>query len=162
MNRYDEAIRRLAAELMEAKAPAQVERAVLAEFDRARRRRRRRVWIALAAAVVASLGAYWVVEKQAEKRPATEIASSVQSAGQQAPPGEAQSEQPFVPIPYVLPPAPDERVEVVRMELPVAALIAAGLEVRTADPGAQAEADVIFGQDGRARAVRLVSISSFN
>jgi len=31
-----------------------------------------------------------------------------------------------------------------------------------ADTSAQAEADVVIGQDGRPRAVRLVSISSFN
>jgi hypothetical protein len=47
------------------------------------------------------------------------------------------------------------------MELPVAALIAAGLQLRTADPGARAEADVVVGQDGRARAVRLISILEF-
>ncbi len=60
------------------------------------------------------------------------------------------------------PPGPYERVEVVRMKLPVAALIAAGFRMQTADLGAQAEADVIVGQDGRPRAVRLISISSFN
>jgi hypothetical protein len=46
--------------------------------------------------------------------------------------------------------------------VPVAALIAAGLPVRTADPGALVQADVVVGQDGRPRAVRLVSISSVN
>ena len=73
-----------------------------------------------------------------------------------------QAEAPFVPIPYLAPPAPYERIEVVRMQLPVAALIAAGVPVRTADPGARVEADVVVGQDGRARAVRLVSNSNLN
>jgi hypothetical protein len=46
--------------------------------------------------------------------------------------------------------------------MPVSELIAAGFRMQTADLGAEAEADVIVGQDGRARAVRLVSVSSFN
>ena len=71
-----------------------------------------------------------------------------------------ESEQPFVPIPYVTPLGAYERAEIVRMEVPVAALIAAGLPMRTTDPGARAEADVVVGQDGRARAVRLISVST--
>jgi hypothetical protein len=53
-------------------------------------------------------------------------------------------------------------MQVVRMEVPVSALIAAGLRPHIADQGAQAEVDVIVGQDGRPRAVRLISISSMN
>jgi hypothetical protein len=45
------------------------------------------------------------------------------------------------------------------MEMPVAALIAAGFPFATSDAGAEASADVIIGEDGRARAVRLISIS---
>jgi hypothetical protein len=66
-------------------------------------------------------------------------------------------EQPFVAIPYVAPLAPYERAEVVRMQLPVSALMAAGLRVGAVDPGAQVMADVLVGQDGRARALRLVT-----
>ena len=53
----------------------------------------------------------------------------------------------------------DRRASVVRMELPVAALISAGFPIQTANTGAQAEADVVIGEDGRARAVRLISVS---
>ena len=88
------------------------------------------------------------------------IANKVEHKPAAPPSVQAEEEQPFVPIPYVLPPAPYERLEVVRMKLPVAALIAAGFRMQTADLGAEAEADVIVGQDGRARAVRLISISS--
>jgi hypothetical protein len=48
---------------------------------------------------------------------------------------------------------------VVRIAMPVAALLAAGLSVPGADAGATAETDVVVGQDGRAHAVRVVSIS---
>ena len=53
-------------------------------------------------------------------------------------------------IPYVAPLAPYERTQVVRMSVPVTALIAAGFEVHARDIGAAVRADVLIGQDGRA------------
>lgn len=72
-------------------------------------------------------------------------------------PAPIPSAAPFVAIPYVAPLAPYERTSVVRMNIPVAALVAAGFAVHGADPGATLAADVIVGQDGRAHAVRLTS-----
>jgi hypothetical protein len=69
-------------------------------------------------------------------------------------------ESPFLEIPYVAPLAPYERAAVTRMDVPVAALIAAGFEVHVADVGSTVKADVLFGQDGRAHAIRLVSDSN--
>ena len=144
MSLYEEAAGRLAAELSATEAPPHIEQAVLAEFERSRRSKRRRYWMG-AAAAVAAIATMVIVET----RP---------SPSSTAPPNaQVASEAPFVPIPYVLPPSPYERLEIVRMQIPVAALIAAGLPVQTADPAAQAEADVLIGQDGRPRAVRLVS-----
>jgi hypothetical protein len=151
MSRLDEVLGKLAAELEEMEAPASVEGAVSAEFDRVRRSRRVRVWVSSAAAAAACVAGLWMGVSRPAVKPLEPAA-----------PTEAEAERPFVPIPYVLPPAPDERVEVVRMRVPVAALIAAGLPLEIADPGAQVEADVLVGQDGRPRAVRLVSITSFN
>jgi hypothetical protein len=68
----------------------------------------------------------------------------------------------FVPIPYTIPLTPEERATVVRMEIPVSALIAAGFRVPSVDPGATVRADVLVSQDGRARAIRPISISSSN
>ena len=65
-------------------------------------------------------------------------------------------EQAFVHVPYVAPPAPYERTEVKRMELSVATLLAAGLEVHMPAFGGTVRADVLLGQDGRALAIRLV------
>lgn len=158
MSRLDDALNRLAAEHAEAEAPALMESALRSEFDRALRGRRAGRWIGSAAAVAASVA---IAVLAWEHRPAHEaVVSKSAEAPSQAQP--AESDQPFVPIPYVLPPAPYERVEVVRMQLPVAALIAAGFRMETADQGAQAEADVMVGQDGRARAIRVISISSVN
>ena len=148
MNRFDEAMGRLAAELEDAEAPPGIESAVLAEFDRVKRRRRTKYWTAAAGVAAAIVLIIAAMHRQPDA-----------DSSPPAPP--AQVEQPFVPIPYVLPPAPYERVEVVRMRVPVSALIAAGLPMRTDDPAGQAEADVLVGQDGRPRAVRLVSITSF-
>jgi hypothetical protein len=64
---------------------------------------------------------------------------------------------PFLEVPYVAPLAPYERAEVVRMQVPVAALIAAGLDVQIADAGTAVPADVVIGQDGRTLAIRLVA-----
>ncbi len=155
MSRLDDAMRKLAAELAECEAPQGVETAVLAEFELARKRRRARQWTAGIGALAAASAAVWLAQIHlAQSRPVEKLAPPAVA--------EVEPEQPFIPIPYVLPPAPYERVEVVRMQLPVAALIAAGLPMQVSDPGAQAEADVLVGQDGRPRAVRLVSVSSFN
>jgi hypothetical protein len=73
---------------------------------------------------------------------------------------ETENDQPFLAIPYTAPLASYERTSLVRMDLPVSALVAAGLPVRISDPAAQASADVLVGEDGRARAVRVISIST--
>src|SRR5262249_25535689 len=66
-------------------------------------------------------------------------------------------DEPFYQMPYVIPAGPYERTEVRREIVPVAALIAAGLEVHVPDAGAVVNAEVLFGQDGRALAIRLVN-----
>jgi hypothetical protein len=65
-------------------------------------------------------------------------------------------EEPFVSIPYVVPAASYERTQVIRMDVPAAALRSAGLRMQLTDAGASVRADVLVGQDGRALAVRLL------
>jgi len=77
----------------------------------------------------------------------------------QPPSPPAVADRPFLEIPYTTPLAPYERIHVIQMQVPVAALIAAGFEVHTADAGGALEAEVLFGQDGRAHAIRLVTNS---
>ena len=155
-DRLAKAIDRLKAESADAQAPAGIERALLAEFDRVRRRKRSMAWVVAAGAVAASIAIVLTLEYRPQPEPqisSSNVAGAVSE-------GVRESEQPFVPIPYVTPLGAYERAEIVRMEVPVAALIAAGLPMRTTDPGARAEADVVIGQDGRARAVRLISVST--
>lgn len=152
INRFTKAMDHLRAESENANAPAEIERALLSEFDRVQHRKRRWLWIVSGGAIAASIAValiFSVREHPSAPVPAATVAEDVQ-----------QSEQPFVPIPYVTPLGAYERAEIVRVEVPVAALIAAGFSMRTTDPGARAEAEVMVGQDGRARAVRLISIST--
>jgi hypothetical protein len=69
-------------------------------------------------------------------------------------------EAPFQRIPYSADLAPNERAEVLRVDMPVSAFAAAGIQIATADTGATARADLIVGEDGMARAFRILSVSS--
>jgi hypothetical protein len=125
---------------------------VAAELDRALRPARlKRQWV-LAAALAASLcaGAVWVQRQGHAGR-----------AAFKAPDPETR---PFLTIPYTVPISPQEAVAVVRTRIPVTQLINAGFRVgaAAADPNAVVEADVLVGEDGRARAVRPLSISMSN
>ena len=154
--RLSSAMRHLATECADAQLPAEMEAALLGEFERERRRKRRSPIVIATGAIAASVLAFVALEHP----PFAKHAAPVAPVGVELAP--VAQEAPFVPIPYLAPPAPYERIEVVRMQVPVAALIAAGVPVRTADLGARVEAEVMIGQDGRARAVRLVPNSSWN
>jgi hypothetical protein len=119
---------------------------VMAEFDKVQRARRPALRWVLAGALAASViwGAVW------------------SSRSVPAPAPVAASEPGFVPIPYTVPLSPDEPTTVWRMEIPVSRLRAVGYRVQVSDPGAVVEADVLVSQDGRARAIRPLSISSSN
>ena len=153
--RLTSAMRRLAEESALQQLPPQVEAALLAEFER-EWRRKRRLPVMIAGAIAASILTFMALEHP----PFDQHAAPASPVGIELAP--VAQEAPFVPIPYLAPPAPYERIEVVRMQVPVAALIAAGVPVRTADPGGRVEAEVMIGQDGRAHAVRLVPNSSWN
>jgi len=101
----------------------------------ARAPRRVRRWVpAAASAVAAALLAVAIILHRPPARP--------------APP----TQEVFQRIPYVVPPAPYERTEVVHMDVPVAALIAAGFRMNEA-AAESIPADVLVGQDGRPLAV---------
>jgi hypothetical protein len=72
----------------------------------------------------------------------------------------AEPAQPFLAIPYTVPLAPGERATVVRMVLSASAMAAIGFPLPAIDPSNEAQADVLVGEDGRARAVRIVANGS--
>ncbi len=135
----DEVLAAAMAKLDTPEAPAEIERTVMSAFDAQSRRPTRRTiwWIPAAAAAM--------------------LAAGIVALHRPSPPHTADA--PFVEIPYEAPLAPYERTEIVRMDVPVAALIAAGFEVHAADTGVALRADVLFGQDGRAHAIRLLTNS---
>jgi hypothetical protein len=124
-------------------APREIEQRVMEAFGkRGARPAPRFVW-AFAAATAAALAIGMAVHQRTAFLPRT--AAPLRAA-----------DEPFVEIPYVAPLAPYERTSIKRMEIPVSALIAAGFEIEARDTGAALRADVLFGQDGRAHAIRLV------
>jgi len=162
---------------------AAMEKTLLAEFDRVNRGKHRHLapWLAIAAALLigAIMAGRLLVERR-EEPPAPLVVRIAPPAPPvlaaratpvpkhraklrkpAVPPADNIDSRPFVAIPYTVPLAPYERAEVVRMDLPVSAVIAAGLPLEVSDSGAQARADVLVGEDGRARAIRLLSISTF-
>jgi len=155
---------------------ARIEARVLAEFDRAAGRRRTLRWAIVAGLAAAVLIGLVALERRAPvPRPANATtANRVETPPPMAVPRRtearapragrsagrrpaSQENPPFVAIPYTVPLAPEERARIVRMEVPVAALIAAGYNVETSDPGRLVNAEVLVSQDGRARAIRLNS-----
>jgi hypothetical protein len=116
----------------EAPRPEEFARTMMAEFDRAESTAWRWVLAAGAAAAIAIT----LLRPPAPK------------------PAPAADNEPFIAIPYTVPLAPDEHPLIARMQIPVAALIAAGIPV-DADPTAKVDADVLVGEDGRVRAVRI-------
>jgi hypothetical protein len=183
--RLSEAMEALAERTADASAPPSVERAILLELNAVHGQGRRRwIYAGAGAALAASVAmALWLGSARAPKKiearvtpaPAAvmqaAVTAPVETAPVAAPVKRApkrrvkpalKPEAPFVAIPYTPPLDPRERVDVVRMDMPVAALIAAGLPVGAADPASDVRTDVLVGQDGRARAVRLVAAVSSN
>jgi hypothetical protein len=120
-----------------------VDERVMAAFDAAwgapaRHRHRRWLGLAAAAIVVLGCGATW-----------SAVRRTAPAAGLAPAPSE------FVPWPGAATLPPFESGELVRTDLPVSVLPSLGLAL-PATRAAAVKADVIVGQDGFARAVRLV------
>jgi hypothetical protein len=62
----------------------------------------------------------------------------------------------FVPLPYGDAFGPPERAQVMRVTMPRAALTGLGLPLRYDRPDELIRADILFGEDSIARAIRLV------
>ena len=117
----------------ETRAPSpQIEAALLKQLNRRKVISWPVVFGAIAAAVIIAIGL------NLAPRPAPETAE-------------------FMAVPYSEPLSPYERREVVRVNVPVSALAAWGMRVVNDDPYRRVNADVVLGEDGLARAVRLVS-----
>ena len=155
--------------------PASIEEALLRELQPVRAGRWKMAGIAgvAAAAAVAFL---WLPRPASQPLVVKQAAAQVVSIAAVAPqateaprrphrsrprrlhaiPAEPETASGFVDIPYAAPLEPTERAELVHVNMPVAALAAWGLPLPAVDPGLRVNADLVLGENGLARAVRLV------
>lgn len=160
----------VAAEFRRVAAPARVEARLLAEFRRQagtgplpKRPVRRVPFFGWAAAAVVLLTAAVLLTEGRQPAPpqhtlpaTTELASI--EAPEMADAGEAGSaDGDFLPLPNAEQVAPGEDMDLVRVEVPRSAMIAAGFAVSASRAAERVEADVLLGPDGLARAVRFVN-----
>jgi hypothetical protein len=166
--------RSLAAELKRTPVPASIEAAVMRHFDRTCARRRTITAIAVLGTVAALVIAAIVIPGR-HQPPAAAPTPIAQAAPEpplihspEPPPQVAAApsipipEPPtaFVAIPYAQPLEAQDRATIVRMSLSLPALAAAGLPIIAAEPDTLAQADVLIGEDGAPRAIRLISLST--
>jgi len=146
-----------------------------------------RPWMAVAAAVVLVAGALfvwrenqprvnWTVpQRTAEKSPpapavvptierpsAVEGRAAHSPSPNRNPPKKANVVTPsgFVDLPWTAGLPAFESGEIVRMDIPVASLPTYGIDISSGTGRGPVEADVLIGQDGFARAIRLVTTTS--
>ena len=129
-------------------APAYIEDRLLAEFRRRSRLGRARVWISAASvgAVAATIAVLLWIGPLAPKHaasPADAPALAEETAG-------------FYPLPDAEALPPVESAMVVRVQMPMASLELIGFPINQDRASDRVEAEVLLGQDGLARGVRLV------
>jgi hypothetical protein len=166
--RLSAGLRTLGADLRHLRAPVRVERRLLTAF-RAQKTiaaPRSASWVpaaawasALAATVLAGfvlLGgrqpqrAHHVVRNPIELA----VAESPEAAEPVA--GAVEGYEDFIPLPNAEGIAPNEQVNLVRVEVPRSAMIPLGFAVSEESASETVEADVVLGADGLARAVRFL------
>lgn len=135
-------------------APIHVEERLRVEFRRQARRRMLVGWlppssIAAAAALVALL--LWMHNEKTKPAPVLAAATAHSVA-----PAPDDSDASFYPLPEAEALPAVENAMVVRVQLPVSSLQLMGVPVGEERADASVQADLLLGQDGLARAVRLV------
>jgi len=132
-------------------APDRVELYLRAEFRKRGSRRRAKVWSSFAgvAAVAAGIALFaWVHE--APKPAATKMLASVPAVA------EDEGDASFYPLPEAEALPAVENAMVVRVQLPVSSLRLMGFPVDEDRADTAVQAELLLGQDGLARGVRLV------
>ncbi len=162
-------LRSLASQQERIKAPGRVEARLLAAFrgeaGLASPAPTRRWWTPLAtwgaaAALVAAAVLVFIVRERPLQKPqdlavASELAGTDWTA-EAAAGGLPGAEDEFIPLPNARRLAPNEEVNMVRVEMPRSAMIALGFTVPAERAEERVQADVVLGSDGLARAVRFL------
>jgi energy-converting hydrogenase Eha subunit F len=135
---------RALAEAVQQDAGPSVEQRLLVRFRERRDNQRRRKYLAcLAASLVAAAGLYLAV-------------LHYRSAIQSVPREEDNQISGFISLPYAQSGVPLEQPVIVRVDIPVSELGMMGLRVAPTGMKEKVRADLLIGQDGVARAVRVV------
>jgi len=134
-------------------APPHIEERLKIEFRRRKRHRSLVAWSPVGAAAAAAAIAllFW----SHSNKPAAGQNPPVTAAQPIAPAADDVSEASFYPLPEAEGLPAIENAMVVRVELPVSSLQLMGVPVGEERAGASVQADLLLGQDGLARGVRL-------
>lgn len=165
-------LRTVAQEWSHIEAPARVEARLTAAFRShaglapgPRTARASHVWMpvaawAAAAAALVALAMFLVSERQPQL-PRRSAPGTIELAVAQAVPdfgviGDSYGDGDFIPLPNAEGLAPNEDVNLVRIEVPRSAMIELGFVVSEERASEPVEAEVVLGADGLARAVRFL------
>jgi hypothetical protein len=136
-------------------APDRVEWQLRAEFRKRSQRRRVKVWMSFAAVAAMAAGIallLWV--REAPKPAAATPAAATLAASPVA--VEEEADASFYPLPAAEALPAVENAMVVQVQLPVSSLRLMGFPVDEERADAAVQAELLLGQDGLARGVRLV------
>ena len=161
-------MRRLSQDWKRVETPSRVEAGLRAAFRMQKAKRPaevapQAVWMplfaGLAAALLVALGLLLVRDRPPEAprhaaATAVELAASTTADVMDE---DSPDSDGFIPLPNAERIAPDENVNVVRVEVPRSAMLAVGLPVSADQSSELVEADIKMGSDGLARAVRFVN-----
>jgi len=137
-------------------APLHIEQQLRAQFRRQNRRRTLMTWAAPAFAVASAAGIALFLWIHAPKSPSVPAATAQMVAASAVASGaEEDTDTGFYPLPEAEALPAVENAMVVRVQLPVSSLELMGVPVGEERADASVQADLLLGQDGLARAVRL-------
>jgi len=139
-------------------APAAVRERSLVEFRRRSAQQRRMGWLPAAGvgAIAAATLIFFLVPKQVPTH-GTDAPTAISNAAIQ--PSSANADETdggFYPLPEAEGLPPIETATVIRVQMPVESLQLMGVAVSDAGSAEPVQADILLGQDGLARGVRLV------
>jgi hypothetical protein len=154
-------LRRMAETFSGTRAPARVETRLLRAFRdqngvpalQVRNRWLMPLCWSAAAALLLALALWLSGARQAiPQRPTPALAEVAFSSD----PDTVAQDDGFIPLPHAERIAPNEAINMVRMEVPRSTLLELGFTVNPDQTADQVEADVLLGSDGMARAVRFL------
>lgn len=137
-------------------APLHIEEQLVARFRSQKRRRKLLSWLpAVGIAAAAGILMFVWAHRDASRHTAVPVAAHAVPVRAAAYNADEDSDASFYPLPEAEALPAVENAMVVRVQLPISSLELMGVPVSEESAGASVQADLLLGQDGLARAVRL-------